>query len=194
MTIEQLVAMAERMHDAEGWNLGTASTRETRNNFWARVIGCAYHGHPKYNPTPDKQWHLKRADLGRPQTDDVATSLPTRAYWDCINGVGRDHYTFAVNSHAEPLAPEQIVYAPPVPSGSSPSPSPTLPPYPGDAVFDAIGVALFADYALALQAPNPGMARWIGRCVYDYLAGMPMDQAIHKHRNGWRAVLGLPPL
>lgn len=73
-----------------------------------------------------------------------------------------------------------------------PAPAPTLPAYPGDAVFDQIGVVLFADYALAGQPPNPGMARWIGRTVYDYLAGMPMDQSIAKHRSEWKAALGLP--
>lgn len=195
MRIDQLVEMAERMHDDEGWDLGSASTRETRNQFWARVIGCAHHGHPRYNPNPDKQWHLKRADAGRPQTDDVATSMPSRSYWDCINGVGRDRYTFQVNGHTEPLSADQIVYAPPVPSGSSPSiPPPRLPPYPGDPVFDAIGVALFADYGLALQAPNPQMGRWFGRTVYDYLAGMPIDDSIKKHRREWRDALGLPPI
>lgn len=194
MTITQLVDMAKRIHDAEGWYLGASSTRATRNTFWARVIGCAYHGHPKYNPTPDRQWHLKKASESRPQTDDVATSLPSRAYWDCIDGVGQDGYRFAVNPHAEPLSPDQIVYAPPVPSGSSPSPSPipTLPPYPGDAVFDEIGVALFADFALAGQPPNPAMGRWFGRTTYSYLSGMSMTDAIAKHRSEWRAILGLP--
>lgn len=77
---------------------------------------------------------------------------------------------------------------PPIP------PAPVLPPYPGDPVFDQIGVALFADYALAGQAPNPGMGRWFGRTVYDYLAGMSMADSIAKHRAEWRQVLGLPPL
>jgi len=71
-------------------------------------------------------------------------------------------------------------------------PRPTLPPYPGDEVFDQIGVVLFADYALAGQPPNPGMGRWFGRTVYDYLAGMPMADSITKHRAEWRAALGLP--
>lgn len=196
MTITQLVEMAERMHDTEGHHLGSTSTRETRNRFWARVIGCAYHGHPRYNPTPDKQWHLKKADASRPQTDDVATSMPSRAYWDCISGVGQDGYQFMVSGHPEPLSPSQIVYAPPVPVGSAPTPAPppapVFPPYPGDAVFDEIGVALFADYALAGQPPNPGMGRWFGRTVYDYLAGMSMADSIAKHRKEWRAALGLP--
>jgi hypothetical protein len=118
VNINQLVTMAQRIHDVEGYNLGTASTREYRNAFWARVIGCAYHGHPVYNPTPDTQWHLKNGGNGRPQTDDVATSMPSRAYWDCIGGVGLDGYSFGAQGHAEPLPLDQNVYAPPVPAGA----------------------------------------------------------------------------
>jgi hypothetical protein len=80
----------------------------------------------------------------------------------------------------------------PTPVVAPQPPQPTLPPYPGDPVFDQIGVALFADYALAGQPPNPGMGRWFGRTVYDYLAGMPMEQSIATHRAEWKAALGLP--
>lgn len=73
-----------------------------------------------------------------------------------------------------------------------PPPAPVLPPYPGDPVFDEIGSALFADYAQAGQPPNAGMGRWLGRTVYDYLAGMSMADSITKHRAEWRAALGLP--
>lgn len=135
MTIEQLVAMAERIHDAEGWRLGAGSTRETRNDFWARVIGCAYHGHPTYNPNPDRQWHLKNGGGGRPQSDDVAVSMPSRQYWDCIGGVGADGYVFRVGGHVEPLPAGQEVYPPPVPDGGGgvpvPQPTPTPQPQPG---------------------------------------------------------------
>ena len=73
-------------------------------------------------------------------------------------------------------------------------PAPVVPPYPGDPVFDQIGVVLFADYAQAGQPPNPGMGRWFGRTTFDYLAGMPMADSIKKHRAEWREALGLPPL
>ncbi len=119
MTIHDLVAMAKRIHDAEGWALGTASTRDTRNAFWARVVGCAHHGHPEYNVTPDPQWHLKSAGGGRPQSDDVAVSMPSRAYWDCIAGVGAEGYQFIATGHVEPLPLEQEVFVPPVPRGTT---------------------------------------------------------------------------
>jgi hypothetical protein len=131
MNIDELVAMAKRIHDAEGYNLGASSTRDYRNQFWARVIGCAHHGHPVYNPTPDPQWHLKNGGGGRPQTDDVATSMPSRAYWDCIANVGADNYRFTASGHAEPLPSNQEVYGPPVPEGHTGSnPGPVEPPPP----------------------------------------------------------------
>jgi len=86
-----------------------------------------------------------------------------------------------------PIIPFDGEVPPPVPP-----PAPVMPPFPGDEVFDQIGVVLFADYALAGQVPNPGMGRWMGRTVYDYLAGMPMADSIAKHRAEWRAALGLP--
>ena len=192
MTIDQLVQMARRIHDTERWHLGASSTRDTRNAFWARVIGCAHHGHAIYNPTPDAQWHLKKADAMRPQTDDVATSMPSRDHWDCIPGAGADGYYFAAAAHG-PLPAGQIVYPPPVPDGVKPAPAPPSVTYPGDATFDALGVALWSDYALAQQAPNPLMARWFGRVIFDHVhGGLSMDASIAKHRQTWRSVLNLP--
>ena len=106
-----------KVHNAEGVNLGAASTRESRNAFFARVIGIVYHGHPVYNATPDRRWHLKNGGPGRPQSDDVAVIMPERVGMDFIPSAGADGYWFAVG---EPFAipPEQEVWAPPVPSGS----------------------------------------------------------------------------
>lgn len=85
----------------------------------------------------------------------------------------------------------------PVLEPTPPTPQPPVyPPYPGDAVFDQIGVVLFADYAQAGQPPNPQMGRWFGRTTYDWLAQVvpTLDASIAKHRAEWRAILGLPPL
>lgn len=82
-----------------------------------------------------------------------------------------------------------------------PEPEPTpdpITPYPGDPVWDAVGVTLFADYAEAHQAPNPQMGRWFGRTIWDATEGdetgtvLTVDASIAKHRNEWREVLGLP--
>lgn len=209
MTITQLVEMAETIHNAEGYDLGASSTRDYRNAFWARVVGCAYWGHPTYNPIPDRQWHIKKASPSSQQSDDVVVSMPTRWAWDCIPGAGAGTYD-PENDDAVPgyrfekhelgaLPAVQVVYAPPKPDEIAPvpiPPAPVYPPYPGDAVFDQIGVVLFADYAAAWQAPNPQMGRWFGRTIYDWLTGIcpTLDASITKHRAEWRAVLGLPPL
>jgi hypothetical protein len=202
MTIDQLVTMARRIHDAEGIDLGSASTRTQRNAFWARVVGCAHHGHPIYNAGPDPQWHLKNGGGGRPQSDDVAVSMPSKTFWDCIPGAGADGYSFHASGPEHLDSPPQVIYAPPVPHGAvfpSPPPQPappsSVPAYPGDAVFDAVGVVLFADYASAGQAPNPQMGRWFGRTIYDFLSGgLTLEASIAKHRAEWRSLLGLPPL
>jgi hypothetical protein len=115
----QVAEIAKTVHDAERWNLGASSTRETRNEFWARVIGIVHWGHPVYNPTPDPSWCLKDGGGGRPQTDDVATKCATREYWDCIGGVGANGYEnqFRCNGHSDRLPAVQNVYPPPKPAG-----------------------------------------------------------------------------
>jgi hypothetical protein len=133
MLIDDIIALAKGIHDAEGWKLGTGSTRETRNQYWARVIGCAYHGHPIYNPGGgDPQWGLKKADAAAPQSDDVTAILTpsngsaymARDYWDCISGSGLNGYKFAA-SYGGQLPSGQIIYPPPVPQGTGPAPQPT---------------------------------------------------------------------
>ena len=89
-----------------------------------------------------------------------------------------------------------VVVPPPVkpcpdPSAHLPKPKPQ---YPGDAVFDAIGAVLFADYAERPEAPNQGMGRWFGRTIWDHVnEGMTIGDSIAKHRGEWRAALGLKP-
>ena len=189
MNIEELVDMAEWIHNDEGYHLGASSTRDERNAFWMRVVGCAYWGHPVYNPVPDPQWHVKDGGGGRPMSDDVAVSMPSRESWDCIPGSGSDTYRF----EADPigiLPADQHVYAPDRPDQDAPELE-ALPPYPGDAAFDAIGVTLWADYAEAGRVPDSQVGRWFGRTTYDYLAGMTLDASIEKHRAEWRTALGL---
>lgn len=118
MDINQFVELAERVHNAERMNFGSSSTRESRNRDWARIVGIAHHGHPSYNPTPDPQWHLKNGGGGRPQSDDVVVSLPSRKFWDCIPSAGADGYRFQASGHGDEALPSvQEVYAPPVPDG-----------------------------------------------------------------------------
>lgn len=205
MNIDQLVNMAALIHSTEGWNLGSKSSRETRNAFWARVIGCAYWGHPRYNVTPDRQWHLKRADAGRPQTDDVATSMPTRTHWDCIPGAGADGYRFEAH-FAGVLPADQMVYAPPRPSDYAPGepgpvppivvtpPSPTF-PYPDENTsgkrFQERVRKAYSDAGRTFPDPNDADAfRHFQRYGYSSRS-MPEPDAANKHIAELRADLGL---
>lgn len=83
----------------------------------------------------------------------------------------------------------------PIPAPTPPPPA--LPPYPfpEDAV-DGAGVALFADFAQAGQAPNPQMFRFAFRSAYSWLSKeVPsLEASVAKHRREWRQILGLPPL
>ena len=118
VTIDDIIALAERVHDAEGMNFGASSTRAQRNEQWARIIGIVHHGHPGYNPAPDRRWHIKSAGPGRPQSDDVVVLMPSREYWDCIPGSGTNGYRFHA-THDGVLGAEQYVFPPPVPDGNS---------------------------------------------------------------------------
>lgn len=201
MTSDQLLTMAARIHDLEGWELGARSSRETRNAFLERVIGCAYWGHPAYNLFPDPQWHCKDPDGpgGRPASDDVAVSMPSRRYWDLIPGAGADGYRF--QSHYEGALPaEQFVFVPSKPQGSG-LPQPDVPPpakpnYPGDAfIRAALGAVLAADYAARPQAMDDGSVVWAFRVIWDHLReGLDLSASIQKQRfgpHGWRKALGL---
>lgn len=132
MTIDDIIAIAQRVHDAERMHFGASSTRQQRNEHWARIIGIVHHGHPAYNPTPDARWCLKDpdGDGARPQSDDVVVFAPTREFWDCIPGAGADGYRFQA-TYEGPLPMEQFVYAPPRPADSGvvlPPPTPEPPP------------------------------------------------------------------
>lgn len=80
---------------------------------------------------------------------------------------------------------------------AEPTPPPVVikPPYPGDPHGTAIGEALFADYLAAGQPANTGMGVWFWRTAWDAaVEGLTTEASIKKHRNEWRAILGLPPL
>lgn len=203
MTIDELVDMARRIHDAERVNLGASSTRGQRNAFWERVIGCAHWGHPVYNLRPDPQWHCKDPDGpgGRPQSDDVVVSMPSRSAYDCIPGAGADGYYFE-----EPmpftLPADQFVFVPSKPSGHSgtdpipPVAQPPKPAYPSEPVFwkaftEAVRKA-YSDKGRTFPDPNDADAfRRFARCGFDIGCGMEPQKAADKHIAALRQELGV---
>lgn len=111
VSIDQVVAIAKRVHDSEKWDLGAGSSREYRNRFWERVVGIVHFGHDVYNLTADARWHVKDAGGGRAMSDDVIVLMPSREYWDCIPNVGGAVYSFQASAGG-PLPLDQNVYAP----------------------------------------------------------------------------------
>ena len=94
---------------------------------------------------------------------------------------------------------------PPYLLDSIPEASPTLPPPqttqyppypPNESDVDGAGVALFADFGMAGQPPNPAMFRFAFRVAYSWLTKEVPDlpASVAKHRKEWRAILGVPPL
>jgi len=76
-----------------------------------------------------------------------------------------------------------------------PPPAPVI-PYPGDVFFtEKVGIPLHADYSQAGQLMNAGSATWLARTIWDIAKeGLSPEASVQKHRNEWRAALGLPPL
>lgn len=162
--IDRVPAIAQAVHDAERVNLGASSTRDSRNAFWARVVGIIHFGHPVYNPTPDPNWCIKDGGGGRPQSDDVIVKCRSREFWDCIPGSGADGYRFQCSGDGV-LPANQNVYIPPRPAGAG-SIVPPPPPPPAttnlqpvlDAIatltakVDAIAALSFAAREAALNA------------------------------------------
>lgn len=94
-------------------------------------------------------------------------------------------------------------------AGTQPTPQPPtniIPDYEamgGDSFGRAmIGVPLAADYLMAGQPMNDGSVVWAWRTCHSLMTalvkanGQPIDAAgiVKKHRNEWRAILGLPPV
>ena len=153
------------------------------------------------------RWGTKRADPGRPPSkDSLAFNSMDGQLWnfDWQNGSTREpneasemeDITGQVFMAVAPV--DHLTLTSPGPSPPAPAPPPVHPAYPGDAFWDRVGDALFADYAEARQLPNPGMGRWLGRTIWDAVAGdanghiVTIDASLAKHRKEWRAVLGLP--
>lgn len=113
ISINEAVSLIEGFHNGSGANLGSRSTRDSRNAFFASAVANIYYGHVRWNPKgPDNSWCIKDGGSGRPQSDDVIVKCQSRESWDLIGGAGADGYRF----HADfigILPREQNVYPPP---------------------------------------------------------------------------------
>jgi hypothetical protein len=110
---EEALAIIESMHDAERWDLGSRSSRESRVQFLFKAVAAIHYGHPRYNPRgPDSNWCVKDAGSGRPPSDDVIVRCSTRDAWDLIGGAGADGYRFHLD-YIGRLGSDQNVYPPP---------------------------------------------------------------------------------
>lgn len=110
---DEALLIIQGVHDAEGWNLGSSSSRETRINFFMRAVAVVHYGHSRFNPRgPDSNWCIKDAGGGRPISDDVITRCNTRDSYDLIRSAGGNGYSWHVDSIGV-LPGNQNVYPPP---------------------------------------------------------------------------------
>lgn len=163
-----IVALAQRVHDAERMNFGASSSRDQRNEQWERIIGIVAHGHPVYNPTPDPRWHIKRASASRPPSDDVAVLMPSREFWDFIPGAGADGYSFRA-TYDGVLPSDQIVYAPKRPADAG-----AVPPPVGVSPYWTPAHTTILNGLLQQQTPNPaGDLAFVRRVAEQFAHSFP---------------------
>ena len=143
------------------------------------IASCNEHERPIYRRQGDPNWSFDPND-GPQITGMPVWNVVPPSNWRNNNPPLKDGGT------SVPLPP------PPPPP---PPPKPAL-SYPGDGFFnDKVGAPLQADYASANQMLNAGSAMWIARVVWDIAQGnLSPEASIKKHRNEWRAALGLPPV
>ena len=111
--INEAAAIIRGVHDGTGANLGSGSSRESRNAFWASAVAAVHYGHTRYNPRgPDSGWCIKDGGSGRPQSDDVIVRCDSRDAWDMVGGAGASGYSFHID-YLGRLPGDQNVYPPP---------------------------------------------------------------------------------
>ena len=113
ITLDEALSIIVGYHDGTGANLGSRSSRDSRNAFLASAVASIYYGHVRWNSKgPDNGWCIKDGGSGRPQSDDVIVRCSTRDAWDLIGGAGADGYRFHTD-YIGVLPREQNVYPPP---------------------------------------------------------------------------------
>ncbi len=111
--IGEALSIIRGFHDGTGVDLGSRSSRDGRNQFFASAVAVVRYGHARFNPKgPDGNWCIKDGGSGRPQSDDVIVRCDTREAWDLIGGVGGNGYSFHIDPIGR-LPGDQNVYPPP---------------------------------------------------------------------------------
>ena len=113
ISVNEAMQIIKSVHDAEGWNLGSSSSREQRIAFLMRAAATVHYGHSRFNNKgPDSNWCVKDAGGGRPISDDVIVRCDSRDAYDLIGGAGGNGYSFHVDSIGT-LPSNQNVFPPP---------------------------------------------------------------------------------
>ena len=111
--ISEALSIIRGVHDGTGADLGSRSSRDSRNRFFAGAVATIHFGHSRYNSKgPDSNWCIKDGGSGRPQSDDVIVRCNSREAWDLIGGAGASGYSFHMD-YIGRLPGDQNVYAPP---------------------------------------------------------------------------------
>lgn len=188
------------------WDMPPGVEAEDRARLWSTQLASQV-----AFEMPGQSWGKKRGDLGRPVSKDaIAQQQGSRLIsWDLLTGTGTGSPKLVADPDGEDITGQVFVTVPPVdylggsitpPQPLPPPPSPqSIKPYWGDEPNRLIMVPLLEDYRQVFTsseiAHDDGMAVWIGRTMYDCLVrGENFNSALARHRNEWRAILGLPQL
>lgn len=124
-------------------NLGASSTRESRNEFWAKFCAVMHYGHPGLNPGNfNSNWGNKARSSSSPTTDDTLAWKSGNGFYvgDMITSAGADNWSFH-DLHLEGnLITDQAWIQPkksdlPASNETNPNPNPNpgpTPPLPSD--------------------------------------------------------------
>ena len=111
--INEAAAIIRAVHDGTGADLGSRSSRDSRNRFFAGAVATIHYGHGRFNSKgPDSNWCIKDGGSGRPQSDDVIVRCNSRDAWDLVGSAGANNYSFHID-YIGRLPGDQNVYAPP---------------------------------------------------------------------------------
>jgi hypothetical protein len=109
----EALSIVRGVHDGLGVDLGSRSSREGRNQFFATAVATIHYGHSRFNSKgPDSNWCIKDGGNGRPQSDDVLVRCNSRDAWDLIGGAGANGYSFHLD-YIGRLPGDQNVFPPP---------------------------------------------------------------------------------